>query len=92
MNTIKLQLVLTVEFEHHDVSKQELVQNLEQIVKDAVNNGTLTGESPAMVEKYSYTVVEVEPNNEGCDCCGVNDREKDSILCTECIKELTIDF
>ena len=64
MKTIKLRLTLDVEFDPQGDTVQELTSKLNQVVRDAVNNGTLTGGSPATVEKYDYTVKEVKPKRE----------------------------
>lgn len=50
-----------VEFDPQGDTVQELTSKLNQVVRDAVNNGTLTGDSPATVEKYDYKVEEVKP-------------------------------
>ena len=63
MKTITFRLTLDVEIDPCGVSPLDLKRNLFQVVKDAVNNGTLTGETPATVEKYSYTVDRVLVNS-----------------------------
>lgn len=50
------QLVLDVSFNPHGTPEEKLEWNLRQIVHDAVNNGTLTEETEATVERYSYLV------------------------------------
>ncbi len=53
---LKYQLVLNVEFDPQGTTPAELEANLHQVIKDSVNNGTLTGETPATVEHYDYSV------------------------------------
>ena len=59
MNRIKLRLTLDVEFNPIGETLPVLKMNMGQVVADAVNNGTLTGESPATVENYSWNVEEI---------------------------------
>lgn len=59
MKTIKLRLTLTVELDPQGETQATLERNLNQVVRDAVNNGTLTGETAATVEKYFFTVEKV---------------------------------
>lgn len=66
MKTFKYRLTLDVEFDPQGVSREELTRNLKQVVRDAVNNGTLTNTTEATVERYSYTVEEVN----SCIKCG----------------------
>ena len=54
---LKLRLTLDVEFRPHGVSEKFLKGNMEQVVTDAVNRDTLTGESRAEVEEYSFSVL-----------------------------------
>ena len=56
MKTITLRLTLDVEFDPQGVSKTELIHNLHMVVRDAVNNGGLTCDSPATVEHYTASV------------------------------------
>ena len=63
MKTISYRLTLDVEFDPNGTLPEDLKHNLNQVIRDAVNNGTLTGETPATVEKYSYTVDELKPAN-----------------------------
>lgn len=53
---LSYQLVLNVEFDPQGTTPAELEANLHQVVRDSVNNGTLTGETPATVETYNYSV------------------------------------
>jgi hypothetical protein len=50
------QLVLDVTYVTHGVSERALKENLEQMVQDAVNNGTLTGETAAEVWVWSLQI------------------------------------
>ena len=61
MKTIHLQLVLDVEFDPQGDTVQELTSKMNQVVCNAVNNGTLTGDSPVTVEKHFWTVKEIKP-------------------------------
>jgi len=56
MKLTKLRLILDVDFNAETVNMPVLRGHLEQVVKDAVNNGTLTGDSPATVEHYSFKI------------------------------------
>jgi len=58
MKLTKLRLTLDVDFDPQGLSTDELKANLRGIIHDAVNNGTLTGDSPATVEKYNFKVTE----------------------------------
>lgn len=53
---IKFRLTLDVEFDPQGTPAVDLERHLYQVVKDATNNGTLTGETPATVEHYSCNV------------------------------------
>ena len=50
---------MDVEFNPIGETLPVLKMNMGQVVADAVNNGTLTGESPATVENYSWNVEEI---------------------------------
>lgn len=65
---LKYRLVLTVEFDPQGTTPSDLKHNLHQVVRDAVNNGTLTGETPATVEEYGYSVKLVRPPKKGRRC------------------------
>jgi hypothetical protein len=54
-----LQLTVTVTYKPHGVPVEHLRSNLEGMVETALNNGTLTGESPAEVVLSSYNVASV---------------------------------
>lgn len=59
--SVKFQLVLTVEIDPQGVPTEELKHNVHKIIQNAMNNGTLTGETPATVEHYSYSVTDISP-------------------------------
>lgn len=56
MKTIKYRLTIEVEFDPAGTEETDLKHNLNRVVKDALNNGTLTGETPATVEGYSFKI------------------------------------
>ena len=56
MKTANYRLTLDVFFNPNGTLPEDLAHNMRQIVRDAVSNGTLTGETPATVEEYSFTV------------------------------------
>ena len=58
MKPTKLRLTLDVDFDPQGLTADELKRNLHRVVQDATNNGTLTGDSPATVERYNFTVTE----------------------------------
>lgn len=72
---LKYRLTLDVDFDPQGTTKKQLERNLNQVIKDAVNNGTLTGETEATVEHYSFTVAERVDRQPGqhlfADCGGV---------------------
>lgn len=68
MKTHKFRLILDVEIDPQGVPPVDLKHNLHQVVRDAMNNGTLTGETPATVELYNYSVKEVRPRKKGRRC------------------------
>ncbi len=47
---------MDVEFDPAGTEEVDLKHNLNQVVKDALNNGTLTGETPATVEAYHVRI------------------------------------
>jgi hypothetical protein len=53
---LNYQLVLNVSIDPHGTTPDELQRVLHEVVQDAVNNGTLTGETEATVEHYDYSV------------------------------------
>lgn len=59
MKLKKFRLTLDVAFDAATVNAPVLRGHLEQVVKDAVSNGTLTGDSPATVERYTFKVTEI---------------------------------
>jgi DNA-directed RNA polymerase subunit RPC12/RpoP len=58
MKLTKLRLVLDLDIDLHGESIDFLNRCLQDVVKNAVSNGTLTGESAATLEKYHYKVTE----------------------------------
>ncbi len=56
MKTVKYRLTMDVEFDPAGTEEVDLKHNLNQVVKDALNNGTLTGETPATVEAYHVRI------------------------------------
>jgi hypothetical protein len=42
-----------------DVPKEQLRKNLMDVCRNALNNGTITGDSAATVEKYDFSVEEI---------------------------------
>lgn len=50
---------MDVEFDPAGTEETDLKHNLNQVVKDALNNGTLTGETPATVEGYSVRIEKI---------------------------------
>jgi len=56
---LKYRLTLTVTFAPNGTDPRDLKHNLHQVVRDAMNNGTLTGETPATVEGYEYSVKQI---------------------------------
>jgi hypothetical protein len=53
---MKLTLTLTVEYNPDGTKAEELKALLDQLVQEAVNNGRLTGETPATVESYHHDI------------------------------------
>jgi hypothetical protein len=49
-------LTLDVEIDPQGETVHDLTRRMHQVVRDAVNNGTLTVDSPATVENYRYSV------------------------------------
>jgi hypothetical protein len=56
MKPIKLRLTLDVEFDPQGMTVDRLKDHLYRVVRDATNNGTLTGDTPATVEHYTASV------------------------------------
>ena len=56
MKTEPFRLTIDVDFDPQGVSREGLQRNLNRLIQDAVNNGTLTGDSPATVEHYSFKI------------------------------------
>lgn len=68
MKTMKFRLILDTEFDPCGCTPEDLRRNLNQVVRDAVNNGTLTGSLPATVESYNYSVKLIRPPKRGRRC------------------------
>ena len=58
--TLKLRLILDVEYVRQGTSPEELIQNLQTIVTHSVDNGMMTGDSSAYVQTWDAGVTEVE--------------------------------
>jgi hypothetical protein len=58
MKVLKYRLVLDVDFDRQDAMKEDLKDNLWHVVRDAVNNGTLSGVTGAYVLNYKASVKE----------------------------------
>jgi len=68
MKIIKYRLVLDVDFDpqgnkrpflgSNRVLRKDLKHNLYRIMREALNNGTLTGETDAVVDTYKFSVKE----------------------------------
>lgn len=71
MKEKKFRLTLDVTFDPQGETVLDLKHRLTQVVRDAVNNGTLTGDSPATVEHYDFSVKEIKPG-ETCKKCGTD--------------------
>ena len=63
-DNIKFRLTLDVEFDPQGTTPADLKNNLFQVIKNATNNGTLTGWTPATVEHYSVSVKRIDGNTE----------------------------
>lgn len=63
-DNVKYRLVLDVEFDPQGTTPEDLKRNLFQVIKDATNNGTLTGETPATVEHYAVSVKRIDGQTE----------------------------
>ena len=55
-STIALKLSIAVAFDPNGTHPDDLRRNLHQIVIDAVNNGTLTGSTPATVAAWDVLI------------------------------------
>ena len=55
-DNIKLRLTLDLEIDPQGTGIDELKDHLYRVVRDSVNNGTLTGETTATVEHYTASV------------------------------------
>lgn len=57
MKPTKLRLILDVDFDPQGVDRDTLVRQMHDVVNRAVNDGTLTGDTPATVESYNFKVI-----------------------------------
>lgn len=64
-------LHLDVEYNPNGKSDKYLKDRLEQVVTDALNNRTLSGDGTATVVGWSHDIKEVKPHEDGCPCCGL---------------------
>jgi hypothetical protein len=58
MKLTKLRLTLNVDLDPQGESVNTLKHHLTRVIRAAIDNGTVTGESEATVEDYSFTVTE----------------------------------
>lgn len=56
MKTLRFRLTLDVEFDPQGETAEDLRRRMHSVVKDAVNNGILTGDSGATVEHYNFEI------------------------------------
>lgn len=63
-DNVHYRLTLDVEFDPQGTSSSELKANLFRAINDALDNGTLTGETPATVENYTYSVKRIDGQTE----------------------------
>ena len=56
---IKLQLVLTVDIDPQGETTKTLKSQLNNMVRFALDRGLITGELPATIEDYEYSVKEI---------------------------------
>ena len=59
MNTIDLRLIFNVQIAPYGVSAENLKDKLKQIIEDALDNGTVTGNTPACVIRHFITVEQI---------------------------------
>ncbi len=57
---IKLRLTLNVDIDPQGEDQLAVERRLIQVVRDAVNNGTLTGDGPSTVEHYGFRITNRE--------------------------------
>lgn len=60
MKTKTYRLTLNVELDPQGETSNHLKRQLQRVVSNAVNQGLLTGNTAATVEKYDYTIAEVK--------------------------------
>lgn len=58
---LKVRLVLRATIDPRGESVTDIQHRFEQVVRDAVSNGTLTGDSPATLKRHDYYVEIVKP-------------------------------
>jgi hypothetical protein len=54
-------LILNVKIDPQGETKEAIEDRMGRIVMDALNNGTLTGDSPSTVEWYDFKIKEIKP-------------------------------
>lgn len=66
------QLILNVSIDPQGETTLNLDRQLHRVVSNAVNNGLLTGNTPATVETYNYTIKQVRSvkKKKPCKKCG----------------------
>jgi len=55
----QFRLIFNVTFEPNGVSNAELIGNMEQMVRHAMGEGLLTGETEAEIETYDFDIEEI---------------------------------
>lgn len=60
-NKLKLRLSLDIEYTPNDVSERFLRGQLEFMVKNAMSNGLVTGETDAEIENWDMRINRVDP-------------------------------
>lgn len=61
MKTMEFRLTLNVAFDPQGETANDLKRRMCRVVKDALNNGTLTGDSGATVERFDFEVQQIDP-------------------------------
>lgn len=83
-NTLKLRLVLDVQYDLNGEDPVGLANYLHRLVQRAVGDGLLTGSSEATVDTYSHSVVELpEPLSEEVLAAFMDQRIADSQIAVE---------
>jgi hypothetical protein len=73
MKLKRLQLLLNVDIDPQGETTEHLKRQLHRVVSNAVNNGLLTGDTAATVERYDYDISErrsVKKKKSVCAVCG----------------------